>query len=101
MYNYAYVCMRLKELGGRQFLRGEPDIPVYVCMCVCGYVCINMRMYVCMHAMSKRIRRGPSFYEATLHVCVHVCMYVCMYSMHERMRIYEAWHSYLCVYAYA
>ena len=65
-------------------------ICVYVCMCICMYVHMNVCVYVCMcicmyvHANKNIIiirNQCPGYLCSYACVsCVYVCMYVCMYT---------------------
>jgi len=48
---------------------------VYVCVCPCvrAYMCVGMRVYVCVYRMYVRV-----VLVIADRVCVY-CMYVCMY----------------------
>jgi len=65
---------------------------MYVCMCVCTYVCMYVcmcvctyvRMYVCMD-VCMYVRRYVCMYIC-MYVCKYVCMYVCMYVCRLRLK---------------
>ena len=42
----------------------EPQVRIYVCICMYMYVCTYACMYVCMYVCT--------------YVCLYVCMYVCL-----------------------
>ncbi len=83
MYVYMYACKRLPSIWccERVLL---PDPSVYVCMCVCLYVCIFI----------QPVFVSACFLQLRLYMCV--CVYVCMY-----VRIYAgswgSWPEYLFV----
>ena len=67
----------------------------YVCMyvrmyvCVCVYVCMHVRMYVCMYVRMYVCLRMYACTYVCMYVCmcVYVCMYVRMYKRRGRLRL--------------
>jgi Ca2+/Na+ antiporter len=71
------------------------SIRMYVCICICMYVCTRWfkydRDYLCVNKPHKS--RSYLNHLVCMYVCIYVCMYVCMY-----VCVYI--YIYMCVYVF-